>query len=68
MNPSMALTVSGATLEGERVGLRAVDGVIEAIERPGRPFCLGVQWHPENFHRSGTFAGLFDGFVRAAGG
>ena len=30
-NPSMALTVSGATLAGERVGLRAVDGVIDAI-------------------------------------
>jgi putative glutamine amidotransferase len=25
----------------------APDGVIEAIEVPGRRFCLGVQWHPE---------------------
>lgn len=25
----------------------AADGVIEAIEDPGRAFCLGVQWHPE---------------------
>jgi putative glutamine amidotransferase len=25
----------------------APDGVIEAIEMPGRRFCLGVQWHPE---------------------
>ena len=25
----------------------AADGVIEAIEDPGRLFCLGVQWHPE---------------------
>ncbi len=25
----------------------APDGVIEAIELPGRRFCLGVQWHPE---------------------
>lgn len=23
------------------------DGVAEAIELPGHPFCLGVQWHPE---------------------
>src|SRR5438067_318898 len=32
------------------------DGVIEAIERPGARFCLGVQWHPENFWRTGRFA------------
>jgi len=25
----------------------APDGVIEAIEVPDQPFCLGVQWHPE---------------------
>lgn len=25
----------------------ADDGVIEGIEDPLRPFCLGVQWHPE---------------------
>jgi len=30
-----------------RVAARARDGVIEAIERPGPGFCIGVQWHPE---------------------
>ncbi|MFI4984286.1 MAG: gamma-glutamyl-gamma-aminobutyrate hydrolase family protein [Rickettsiales bacterium] len=25
----------------------APDGVIEAIENPEMPFCLGVEWHPE---------------------
>ncbi|MFH0794235.1 MAG: gamma-glutamyl-gamma-aminobutyrate hydrolase family protein, partial [bacterium] len=25
----------------------AEDGIIEAIEIPDHPFCLGVQWHPE---------------------
>jgi putative glutamine amidotransferase len=30
-----------------RVGARADDGVIEAIERPSGAFCMGVQWHPE---------------------
>ena len=44
----------------------APDGVIEAIEAPGTGFCLGVQWHPENFWRTGEFRPLFDAFVRAA--
>jgi putative glutamine amidotransferase len=42
------------------------DGVVEAIERPASAFCLGVQWHPENFWRTGEFAGLFGEFVAAA--
>jgi putative glutamine amidotransferase len=42
------------------------DGIIEAIEKPAARFCLGVQWHPENFWRTGEFAWLFDGFVAAA--
>lgn len=42
------------------------DGVIEAIERPASTFCVGVQWHPENFWATGQFSGLFDGLVRAA--
>ena len=44
------------------------DGVIEAIERPGATFCVGVQWHPENFWATGQFMGLFAGLVRAAKG
>ena len=36
------------------------------ISWPDAGFCLGVQWHPENFWRSGTFATLFEGFVGAA--
>ena len=43
----------------------APDGVIEAIEDPARRFCLGVQWHPENFYRTGEFRPLFEGFVAA---
>ena len=45
----------------------APDGVIEAIEDPDKRFCLGVQWHPENFYRTGEFRSLFEGFVEAAG-
>ena len=41
------------------------DGVVEAIERPSATFCLGVQWHPENFWRTGEFDRLFDAFVDA---
>ena len=44
----------------------APDGIIEAIERAGAAFCVGVQWHPENFWRSGEFAPLFEAFVTAA--
>jgi putative glutamine amidotransferase len=48
-------------------GLRAVafaeDGIIEAIELPGRPFTVGVQWHPERDIL--TSNKLFSGFVKA---
>ena len=51
---------------GFRVAATAPDGVIEAVEDPGAPFCLGVQWHPENFFRTGEFRPLFEGFLEAA--
>lgn len=44
----------------------APDGVVEAIERLGANFCVGVQWHPENFWTTGEFNTLFDGFVESA--
>jgi putative glutamine amidotransferase len=53
--------------EGLEVVATAPDGVIEAVERPGA-FCLGVQWHPENFWRTGEFRPLFEGFVDACRG
>src|SRR5204862_2588259 len=51
---------------GFRASATAPDGVIEAIEDPSVPFCLGVQWHPENFFRTGEFRALFEGFLEAA--
>jgi putative glutamine amidotransferase len=51
--------------EGFEVAATAPDGVIEAIERPDARFCVGVQWHPENFWRTGEFRPLFEGFVAA---
>jgi putative glutamine amidotransferase len=53
--------------EGFQVSATAPDGVIEAIEDPSSPFCLGVQWHPENFWRTGEFRPLFEEFVETAG-
>ena len=44
----------------------APDGVIEAIEDQKARFCLGVQWHPENFFRTGEFRALFEGFLEAS--
>lgn len=32
---------------GTIINATAPDGVIEGIEYPAHPFCLGVQWHPE---------------------
>jgi putative glutamine amidotransferase len=52
--------------DGFRVSATAPDGVIEAIEDPAARFCLGVQWHPENFWRTGEFRPLFEGFLEAA--
>lgn len=51
---------------GFQASATAPDGVIEAIEDPAARFCLGVQWHPENFWRTGEFRPLFEGFLEAA--
>jgi putative glutamine amidotransferase len=52
-----------AVAPGFVVSATAPDGVVEAIEKPGARFCLGVQWHPENFWRTGEFSSLFDALV-----
>jgi putative glutamine amidotransferase len=52
--------------KGFVVSATAPDGVIEAIEDPKARFCLGVQWHPENFFRTGEFRALFEGFLEAS--
>ena len=56
-----------AVAQGFVVSATAPDGVVEAIERTGATFCVGVQWHPENFWRTGEFSELFEGLVKAAG-
>jgi putative glutamine amidotransferase len=44
----------------------APDGIIEAVERPASRFCLGVQWHPENFWPTGEFLAMFRALLAAA--
>ena len=54
------------TAPGFVVSATAPDGVVEAIEKPGARFCVGVQWHPENFWQTGEFDGLFKGLINAS--
>ncbi|MGD1995808.1 MAG: gamma-glutamyl-gamma-aminobutyrate hydrolase family protein [Anaerolineae bacterium] len=55
--------------EGLVVTARAPDGVIEGLEYPPHPFCIGVQWHPESASGCQTeMSELFAAFVEAARG
>lgn len=47
------------------VSAHAPDGLVEGLEAPDHPFCVGVQWHPENFWETGEFKPLFDLFATA---
>jgi putative glutamine amidotransferase len=51
-----------------RVTAVASDGIVEAVELPGATFCVGVQWHPENFLEHAEFASLFQAFVASTAG
>jgi putative glutamine amidotransferase len=44
----------------------AEDGVIEAVELPGKRFAIGVQWHPECLPDEPAMQRLFSEFVNAA--
>lgn len=51
---------------GLQVAAVSTDGITEALELEGHPFCIGVQWHPE--HLSRRFAAhqrIFDAFISA---
>ncbi len=50
---------------GLKASGHASDGIIEAIEKVGHPFCIGVQWHPE-FEVSDADRKLFEAFVNTA--
>lgn len=51
--------------DGTRINAIAPDGVIEGIEYPDHPFCLGVQWHPE-YDISPADEKIYAAFVAAA--
>jgi putative glutamine amidotransferase len=46
----------------------APDGLVEAVELPGHPFALAVQWHPEWLTDQPAMQRLFRAFVEAANG
>jgi putative glutamine amidotransferase len=52
--------------DGLTVTATAPDLVVEGLEREESRFCVGVQWHPENFWRTGEFRRLFEGLVEAS--
>jgi putative glutamine amidotransferase len=53
--------------QGLSVVARAADGTIEAVELPGHPFLIAVQWHPElAAHQDPVQQGLFNRLVDAA--
>jgi len=56
-----------AVAPGLRVTATAPDGIVEALEDPAARFVIGVQWHPENFWRTGEFRSVFEGFLDEAG-
>ena len=56
-----------AIAPGFQVSARARDGVIEAFEKPGTQFVIGVQWHPEMMIRNHPdMVKIFSAFVQAA--
>ncbi len=54
--------------EGFLVGARSSDGLIEAIEHMTHPYCISVQWHPEELAITGDEYAkkIFKSFINAA--
>ncbi len=52
---------------GLKITARASDGIVEALELPGHPFGLAVQWHPEWLPDSAPHQAIFKAFIAAAG-
>lgn len=54
--------------EGLVITGRAEDGIIEAIEHPGRRFAVGLQWHPEIGQTEADVDPVFHAFKKACEG
>ena len=52
---------------GLKVAATSADGVIEALDMPGYPFLLSLQWHPERIFNRAHSRKLFTAIVEAAG-
>jgi putative glutamine amidotransferase len=48
------------------ISAQASDGVIEAWEVPGKYFCMGIQWHPEQLIKQEEHKRIFEAFIDAA--
>lgn len=53
--------------EDFQVTAHAPDGIIEALELPGHPFGIAVQWHPEWLQDQPPMRALFRAFVQSSG-
>jgi putative glutamine amidotransferase len=60
-----AVKTTGGALE---ITARAPDGIVEAIEIPGVPAILGIQWHPEKDPESEPTRRIFQWLVERARG
>ena len=52
--------------KGISITAHSPDGIAEGIELTGRPFAVGVQWHPECMMNSAKMRRLFRSFISAA--
>jgi putative glutamine amidotransferase len=57
----------GKVAPGLAVTAKSPDGIVEALEFPGKRFVLAVQWHPEA-RTDGPDAKIFEAFRRALEG
>ncbi len=53
--------------QGLAATARTSDGVVEALEIPGHPFAIAVQWHPERMVDEPAMQALFRALVAEAG-
>jgi putative glutamine amidotransferase len=52
-------------VNGFKVTAVAMDGIIEAIEKEGKLFCVGVQWHPERMSQDNkSMQQIFNEFIK----